>query len=371
MSELAVVESVEAPVGVGLPVAEPAGPRGRGGVVRGLLLSALLLAVSIVLLYVGLVPMGHVPGILKVAVVMASFAAFYLAVDRGGKAIRGPRFDAGFWLSCTWLVLLILATVFAGLLPLGEYKNTAKTIGTPGNLRPDLFSSHPLGTNNLSLDILSRSIYAARVSLSTSLFAVAVSMVVGVAIGMFAGFYRGWRDSVVGVGTDAALAIPALVLLIAIAAVLGVPKTVPQAILKEGAALAIVAIPTMIRLARANTIAFANREFVLASEALGAKKGRILVKHLLPNVMLPIISYAFIIIAVLIVAEGSLAFLGLGLQQPQPSWGNMIAEGSLTVLRQYPHIPLVPGVFMFLTVFAFNRIGERARRAWDPRQAKI
>jgi peptide/nickel transport system permease protein len=209
------------------------------------------------------------------------------------------------------------------------------------------------------------------VSLTTALFAVAVSMVIGVAIGMFAGFYRGWLDAVIGVGTDASLAIPALVLLIAIAAVLGVPKTVPEAIFKEGAALAIVAIPTMIRLARANTIAFANRDFVVASEALGAKKRRILVRHLLPNVMLPIISYAFIIIAVLIVAEGSLAFLGLGLQQPQPSWGNMIAEGTLSVLRQYPHIPLVPGVFMFLTVFSFNRIGERARRAWDPRQAKI
>jgi peptide/nickel transport system permease protein len=363
MSELAVVESVEAPAA--LPELAPTGRQ------PGLLQAVLFLVAGIALLYVGLVPMGHVAGVVKVPVVLASLVLLYLAVDRAGKAIRGPRFDTGFWLCCTWLVVLILAATFANLLPLGEYKNTAKTIGTPGNLRPDLFSAHPLGTNNLSLDILARSIFAARVSLSTALFAVAVSMIIGVTIGMVAGYYRGWLDAVVGVGTDASLAIPALVLLIAIAAVLGVPKTVPEAILKEGVALSLVAIPTMIRLARANTIAFANREFVVASQALGAKKRRILIRHLLPNVMLPIISYAFIIIAVLIVAEGSLAFLGLGLQQPQPSWGNMIAEGTLSVLRQYPFIPLVPGVFMFLTVFAFNRIGERARRAWDPRQAKI
>ena len=336
-----------------------------------ILQGALFLIAGIVILYVGLVPMGHVRGIIKVPVVLLSFVCMYLACVRAGKAIWGPAFDAGFWLCSFWLVALILATVFAGLLPLGIYKDTAKSIGSPGNLRPDLFSAHPLGTNNLSLDILSRSIYAARVSLSTALFAVALSMLVGVTIGMLAGYYGGWLDSVIGVGTDASLAIPALVLLIGIAAVLGVPKTVPQAILKEGAALAIVGIPTMIRLARANTLAFSNREFVVASRALGAKNRRILVKHLLPNVMLPIISYTFIIVAVLIVAEGSLAFLGLGLQQPQPTWGNMIAEGTLSVLQQYPHIPLVPGVFMFLTVFSLNRVGERARRVWDPRQAKI
>ncbi|HEY2301258.1 MAG TPA: ABC transporter permease [Acidimicrobiales bacterium] len=362
MSELAVVESLETPVA--LPTVAPARH-------YGILQGVLFLIAGIVILYVGLVPMGHVRGVIKVPVVLLSLVCMYLACVRAGKAIWGPAFDAGFWLCSFWLVALILATVFAGFLPLGIYKDTAKSIGSPGNLRPDLFSAHPLGTNNLSLDILSRSIYAARVSLSTALFAVALSMLVGVTIGMLAGYYGGWLDSVIGVGTDASLAIPALVLLIGIAAVLGVPKTVPQAILKEGAALAIVGIPTMIRLARANTLAFSKREFVVASRALGAKNRRILVKHLLPNVMLPIISYTFIIVAVLIVAEGSLAFLGLGLQQPQPTWGNMIAEGTLSVLQQYPHIPLAPGVFMFLTVFSLNRVGDRARRVWDPRQAKI
>jgi peptide/nickel transport system permease protein len=362
MSELAATESITA-----IPALPAVVPAHRAGLLQGILFAIL----GVVVMYIGLVPMGHVVGIVKVPVVLVSVAFLYLACDRVGKAIRGQLFDTGFWLSLTWLILLVAAAITAALLPLGEYRNASKTIGTPGNLRPDLLSSHPLGTNNISLDLLSRSIYAARVSLGTALFAVVVSIVIGVTIGMLAGYFRGWLDAVVGLLTDTSLAVPALVLLIAIAAVLGVPKSVPEAIVKEGAALAIVGIPTVIRLARANTLALSQREFVLASRALGANNRRILVKHLLPNVMLPIISYAFIIIAVLIVAEGSLAFLGLGLQQPQPTWGNMIAEGTLTVLRTTPHIPLVPGIFMFLTVYSFNRVGERIRRLWDPREATI
>jgi peptide/nickel transport system permease protein len=298
-------------------------------------------------------------------------AALFMACDRAGKAIWGRWFDPGLWLSLSWLVLLIGATTIADLLPLGNYRDTTKTIATVGNARPDLFSSHPLGTNNFGLDLLSRSIYAARVSLLTATFAVTMSIIIGGTIGMFAGYYRGWLDTIVGVLTDSVLAFPALIMLIAIAAVLGVPKTVSTAILKEGGALAVVGIPTMVRLARANTLVFAQREFVLTSRAMGAKNRRIIFKELLPNVILPIVSYTFIVIAVLIVAEGSLAFLGLGLQQPIPTWGNMIAEGSLTVLRQHPFIPLVPGAFMFLTVFSFNRVGERARSLWDPRESKV
>jgi peptide/nickel transport system permease protein len=188
---------------------------------------------------------------------------------------------------------------------------------------------------------------------------------------MISGYFRGWLDRVIGVMTDSFLAFPALILLIAIAAVFGVPKSVPSAILKEGLALAIIGIPTMIRLARSTTLVFAQREFVVASRAMGASDARIIRRDLLPNVVLPLISFSFIVVAVLIVAEGSLAFLGLGLQQPTPTWGNMIAEADLNTIVKYPHIPLVPGIFMFITVFAFNRIGERARTMWDPRKAKI
>jgi peptide/nickel transport system permease protein len=345
-----------------------AAPRSR---VVGLLQAFGSLVAGVVVLYVILVVMGHAKALLKVPVALVGIALLYLACDRGGKSIWGRYFDTGFWLSSIWIGGIILATTFADLLPLGNYQDTTKTIAIAGNARPDLFSSHPLGTNNFALDLLSRSIYAARVSLLTATLAVTISIIVGGTIGMLAGYYRGWIDPVVGTLTDSLLAFPALILLVALAAVLGSPTTVTSAVLKEGVALAVVGIPTMVRLSRANTLTFAQREFVTASRALGARNRRIIFRELMPNVFLPILSYAFIIVAVLIVAEGSLAFLGLGLQQPKPTWGNMIAEGGLTQLRQYPHIPLVPGVFMFLTVFGFNRVGEKARHHWDPRVVKI
>jgi peptide/nickel transport system permease protein len=290
----------------------------------------------------------------------------------GAPRRRGSRrVDLTFWFSVCWLVGLSACAILADLLPLGNAADTTQTIGVAGYARPDLFSANPLGTNGFGLDLLARSIYGARVSLLTVGCTVLVSLLVGGVIGMIAGYFRGWVDVVIGIFADAALVIPALVLLIAFAAVLGPPRTVPEAVLKSGIALAVVGIPTMIRLARANTMVFAQREFVTASRAMGATHTRILLRELLPNVALPLVSYAFIVSAVLIVAEGSLAFLGLGLQQPAPSWGNMIAEGGLRELRRHPHVPLIPGVFMFLTVFSLNIVGERARTRWDARETKI
>ena len=218
---------------------------------------------------------------------------------------------------------------------------------------------------------MARAIYGARVSLLTVALTVAISLLIGATIGMVAGYFRGPVDAIVGIFADAALAIPALVVLIAFAAMLGPPTRVPEAVVKTSAALAIVGIPTMIRLARANTLVVAQREFVHAARTLGARDRRIIVREVLPNVALPLVSYAFVVSAVLIVAEGSLSFLGLGLQQPEPSWGNMIAEGGLRDLRNHPHVALVPGAFMFATVYALNVVGDRARSAWGGREAKI
>jgi ABC-type dipeptide/oligopeptide/nickel transport system permease subunit len=176
-------------------------------------------------------------------------------------------------------------------------------------VEPDLFSKHPLGTNNLSLDLLARSRHGARVSLLTSFLAVAIGLLVGGSIGVAAGFQRGRFDRVVGVFTDATLAFPGLILLIALAAMLGTPTTATEAVLKSGVALAIVGLPIMIRLARSQTLTFAQRAFVLAGRALGATKRRIMFAELAPNIALPLLSYALVLTAVLIVAEGSLAFL--------------------------------------------------------------
>lgn len=309
--------------------------------------------------------------LLALGTVTASGVCAVKGLELAGRLRFGPRFDIGFWLSVGWLVLLSTAAALAGVLPLAEHVDASKTLHDPGYATPDLFSKHPLGTNSFSLDLLSRSLYGARVSLLTALVAMSISLLVGGLIGMAAGFYRGKLDTTVSMLTDAALSFPALVLLIAFAAVLGVPGSVPEAVLKNGLVLGVVATPIMIRLARANTLVFAQREFVLASRSLGARGRHILWRSLMPNVASPMLSYVFVNLAVLIVAEGSLAFLGLGLQQPQPTWGNMIAEADLTVLREHPHIALVPGAFMFLTVLAFNRIGERIRHRTHPVEAKV
>jgi peptide/nickel transport system permease protein len=336
-----------------------------------LFIGVAMLVGGIVLAYVALDPLGDLDGSIKVPLTLLGVLSAIVGVDRTVNAVSTRRVDTGFWLSSIWVGAVVLAAVFAGLLPLGEHEDTVATLADPRLLRPDLFSSHPLGTNNSSLDLLAQCVYGARVSLLTAVFAVTISIVIGGLIGMIAGYFRGAADVTIGVFNDSLLAFPPLILLIALAAVLGRPDTVTSAVTKTGIALAIVGIPTMLRLSRANTMMFAQREFVLASRGMGAKNSRILLKELLPNVLLPIISYAFLIVAVLIIAEGSLSYLGLGLQQPQPTWGNMIAQADLTGLREEPHIALVPGIFMFLTVYAFNRIGERARGAWDAREAKV
>jgi peptide/nickel transport system permease protein len=330
-----------------------------------------LLVGGVVIVYVGLDPLGDLSGTVKVPLTLAGVLAAVAGIDRIASGVAQRKVDSGFWLCTIWVAAVAAAAVFADLLPLGEHQDSSKTIADPINLRPDLFSSHPLGTNNQALDQLAQCIYGARVSLLTAVFAVTLSMVLGGLIGMAAGYYRGTADTTIGVVNDSLLAFPPLILLIALAAVLGRPMTVGSAVTKTGVALAIVGIPTMVRLARANTMMFAQREFVLASRGMGAKNSRVLFREILPNVLLPLVSYAFIIVAVLIIAEGSLSFLGLGLQQPKPTWGNMIAQADLTTLREDPHIALVPGIFMFLTVYAFNRIGERARSAWDTREVKV
>ena len=316
--------------------------------------------------------LGPIEDVGKIVIVLASMTMLFIAIDRIAKVIKGDQFDTGLNLCFLWVFVIVFSAIFAGLLPLAEHQDTTKTITIPGNARPDLFSSHPLGTNNFSLDLLARCVYGARVSLLTAAFAVMISLIIGGTVGMLAGYFRGWLDVLIGLLTDSLLAFPALILLIAIITVLGRPDQMGEAIVKVGVGLAIVSIPTMTRLSRANTLVFAQREFVLSARSMGAKNFRIIFREIMPNVALPLLSYAFIVIAVLIVAEGSLSFLGLGLKPPKPTWGNMVAEGQqANVLKGYPHIPLVPGLVMFLTVYSFNRVGEWARSKWDPREAKV
>ncbi len=315
---------------------------------------------------VGLMVLTDVHAGYRVLLTVGGLALLFMALDNAGKLFRGPLFETGLWLSVIWVALIGLSAAFADFLPFTESRDASVTIfeGTPILKRPDLFSANPLGTDRQALDILGGIVYGARVSLQVSVLAVAIGILVGGTIGVVAGFFRGRLDTGIGILTDSLLAFPPLILLLALASVMDrTPRNM-------AIALAVLGIPTYIRLARVNTMVFAEREFVLASQAMGASRRRIIFKELVPNVALPIFSYAFIIIAVLIVAEASLSFLGLGIQRPDPTWGNMIAAGQDDFDR-HPHLVFAPGIAMFLTVFALNRVGEKAREIWDPRQANL
>ncbi len=304
-------------------------------------------------------------GWLTAAVALLGLILMHAGGAALGRRRKGPEFDLTAWLCAIWLAIIILAAVFAPMLPLAEEQNLSLTLDQPVMARPDLLTDHPLGTNNFGLDLLARVIYGARASLVVSIGAVVIALVVGGSIGIAAGYFRKLTDATVGILTNSLLAIPPLILLIALATVLD--PTLPNIAF----ALSLMALPSMVRMARASTLTFVQREFVLAGKAMGASHLRLMMRELLPNVILPLLSYGMIIVSVLIVAESSLSFLGLGIQAPEPSWGNMIAEGEGNTFEEHPHIVLVPGAAVFLTVFAFNMLGEKARKRFDPRQAKI
>ena len=323
----------------------------------GLVVGALLLVLALTL---------PVSPSLRLALVIATVIALYLGVDRLLWAARRRRTDLLVFLCAVWVVGLGLAALLAPLLPLGEASDVAKTLVDPTYVPPFTDAKYPLGTNGSGLDMLARVIYGARASMVISLGAVLTGLVVGGVIGIVAGFYRGGIDSVIGVVTNAVLAVPPLILLVVLASVLE-PK-----IRNMTFALALLTIPTMVRLARANTIAFSQRGFVLAAHAIGASRIRIMLRELLPNVLPPMLSLAVVVISVLIVAEASLSFLGLGIPPPEPTWGNMISEAQAgNTMTEHPFVLLVPGTFLFLTVFAFNLLGERAQKRWDPRGGKL
>lgn len=339
-------------------------PRTRGALSPPVLVATALTVVGLALLVFGATTAVLIAPV-KAALALLGIGLVLNGASRIGKTLAGPGFDVTFWAAATWLVLLALAIAFVGWLPLAEDRDVAATVTEPVFGAPTFTGAQPLGTNGFGLDLLARSLYGARSSLLIALTAVVVGTVVGGAVGIVAGYFQKSVDRVVGIATNSLLAVPPLILLIALATVLE-PRLRNVAL-----SLSLLTIPGMVRLSRATTVAYANREFVTAARAMGATRSRIMARELLPNVLLPIMSLAVVMISVLIVAEASLSFLGLGIQPPEPTWGNMIAEGEGDVFEAHPHIVLVPGAFLFLTVFAFNIVGEKARQRWDSRSVKL
>jgi peptide/nickel transport system permease protein len=246
---------------------------------------------------------------------------------------------------------------------------------------------HYLGTDNIGRDYFTRIIYAGRISLTVALTAVLISTLIGMAVGAYAGYYGGWVDSLLMRFVDFMLTIPFLPLLLILSSMLLRNENlipIPVAILKGAGAVmlldirdarqAVIIIIVLAatgwlesaRLMRGTVLSLRNQTFSEAARAMGASNGRIILSHMIPNSMAPIIVEATLALAGFIILEAALSFLGFGIQDPVPTWGNMLA-GTQSFMFDRPWLPLIPGIPIFLCALAFNFIGDGLRDALDPR----
>jgi peptide/nickel transport system permease protein len=324
----------------------------------------LLLVLAIALFVVGTKVLTKSTAEIRVVICLVALYIGFRAVDMFGKRAKGPGFQTGLWLSVAWMALAVFAAVFADVLPTAEAVDPSKTLQTQILLRPNLFTEHPLGTDRFGLDILGGVMHGLQISLRVGLIAAVLALVVGGMIGIVAGYFRGGIDKIADTVSNAMLAFPPLIFLLALAAVL------PRSVTNVTWALAVISVPVFIRLGRANTLVVAQRESVLAARALGATKTRVVMRELVPPVVFSLLAYVFVLIALLIVAEATLSFLGLSVPRPEPTLGNMIASNQSN-LDQTPGLVFIPAGVLFITVLSLNRIGEAARDRWTPRESKV
>ena len=253
------------------------------------------------------------------------------------------------------ILVVVMVAVFAPLL--APYDPTATDWG---KVRQAPSAEHWLGTDDLGRDSLSRLIYGARASLMAGVVSVLIAVGIGVPFGMISGYVGGWLDAVMMRITDAVLAIPFLILAIALAAFLGPSLT------NAMIAIGLSASPVFARLARGQTLVVRLEDYVQAARSIGAPHVIILLRHIFPNILPPILVQATLTIAIAIIAEASLSFLGLGQQPPLPSWGGML-NTARSFLYQAPEMAIWPGIAIFVAVLAFNVFGDGLHDALDPK----
>jgi peptide/nickel transport system permease protein len=276
----------------------------------------------------------------------------------GRRALRRLLKRKGAVLGAAVMLLMILLAVFAPLV--APYDPIATDWGA---IRKAPSAAHWFGTDENGRDVLSRVIWGARASLLAGVISVSIALAVGVPIGLFAGYVGGWLDSLISRFTDAMLAIPFLILAIALAAFLG------PSLGNVMVAIGITATPIFIRLTRGQVLATKVEDYIEAARALGNPHLRVALRHVFPNIVPPLLVQATLAIAAAIIAEASLAFLGLGQQPPAPSWGSML-NISQRFFENAPWMALWPGAAIFVTVLAFNLFGDGLRDALDPKQAR-
>ena len=269
-----------------------------------------------------------------------------------GRFARRPSAVAGAAIIAVLVLVAVAAPLIAPFDPIAT--NFVLIRKAPSAL-------HWFGTDENGRDVLARIIYGARASLLAGVVSVGIAAGVGVPFGLLAGFAGGWIDALVGRIVDAMLACPFLILAIALAAILG------PALTNVMIAIGISAAPIFVRVARAATIDTAASEYVEAARSLGNPPWRVAVRHVAPNIVPPVLVQMTLAIALAIIAEASLSFLGLGQQPPAPSWGSML-NSAQRFLSQAPWLAIFPGLAIFLAVLSFNLIGDGLRDALDPRR---
>jgi peptide/nickel transport system permease protein len=286
---------------------------------------------------------------------LAATSVRFAARPRRNRAWqRFKRFRPGV-AGLVFVAFLILLAIFAPLLaPHDPTEVHTRLRGAPPS------AEFPLGNDSIGRDVLSRLIFGSRVALTVGFGAITIAVTIGVAIGATAGFFGGRLDQVLSRIIDTLMAFPTLALLITLNAVLG------------GSLLTVVVIIGMTqwaayaRVSRAEVLSLREREFVAAARGIGAPNSRIIARHVLPNMVGPLIVLASLDIGGIIILESALSFLGLGVKPPTPSWGGMLADGR-AFIRTYPHIAIVPGLAITMSVLAFNLVGDGLRDAIDPK----
>jgi peptide/nickel transport system permease protein len=253
-----------------------------------------------------------------------------------------------------FILLLLLAAIFAPLITPYDITDRTQSFRAPPS------SEHWFGTDAIGRDVYSRVIFGARVSLRIGILATVLSLLIGVSLGAIAGFFSGWSDTVISRIIDVFLAIPYIVLAVAIATVFG--KSENSVILVLG----LTGWLAMARIVRSSFLSLKNLEYVEAAHALGFSRARIMFRHILPNALQPIIVYGTITVGSVILAEAALSFLQVGPVYPTPSWGLMVSEGK-GVISVAPHMLIFPGFAIIITVLAFVFIGDGLRDALDPK----
>jgi peptide/nickel transport system permease protein len=272
------------------------------------------------------------------------------------------RRHPGAIMGCIVLGCIILAVSLAGLSPY----NPEKSDMTARYQSPSL--AHPMGTDALGRDLMTRVLYGGRISLTVGFSVMVITLLIGVPVGAIAGYFGGWVDNILMRITDAALALPSLLVLILLSAIL---REVDAPLLKSNPVLTIAAVIGLLawmfvaRLVRASYLTIREMDYVTATRSLGASNLRIIALHIFPNAIGPVIVESTLEVAYAILEESGLSFLGFGIQPPTPSWGNLLSNAQEYMVK-YPWLAIFPGLMIFLSVISINYIGDGLRDAFDP-----